>query len=91
MVGFDHADVDDWWEVVSRSYEHISWDDWYVTEVVMGAEFYSEREGMPCPECGSPMTGFFGQIDQDYMGNDIHAAGFVCDACAFEDIEEIDE
>ncbi len=79
----------DFWECIALKNEHKSWDDWYITETVMDAEFYSERDDMPCPECGETLDVFFGQIDQDWQGNDIHGAGFICRKCGFDDIEEI--
>jgi len=89
LAGFDHADVTDWWEVLSRCHEHPSWDDWYQSVFLGAQEFWVERDDMPCPECGTRMEDWYGQIGQDQMGNSIDATGFVCHGCGYDQLEVV--
>jgi len=80
----------DFWEQLAQQHEHKDWDEWYSSELVGCVEYWDAKAGMPCPECGTGLHAFFGQIDQDRMGNDIHGAGFICHTCGFEDIQIVD-
>lgn len=48
-------------------------------------EFAVNAYGHPiCPKCGKVMEYWEGQIDQDYMGNDITGWNHICFNCGLE-------
>lgn len=82
------------WEALAAKNEPPSWDYRF-----RGGEvhpYYGWIDGefrngeLPCPECGQPLYWFYGQIDQDRMGNDIHGEGEICHECGYDNIKEID-
>jgi hypothetical protein len=48
-------------------------------------EFKVDFDGDPyCPKCGKVMEYWYGQIDQDFMGNDIDGFNHVCYGCEIQ-------
>jgi len=71
----------------------LTWHDEETGDHVQTVEYHeSFGSSPPCPKCGKKTHYWEGQIDQDFMGNDIQGWNYVCYECRIgTKAEELDD